>query len=234
MSAKPKRIPSLVLIVIVVAFSFFLRLWNAEDKYVFTADEEYQVTYASTIIKDFHPVWIGVSAANTGFYLGPWFTYLTAGLLKISAGDPLITIYLTAALGAAATALVYVLGKAIFGSKTGLLAGLIYATSPLLVYFDQRYWNPSLLPVLSLVLLLSLIKLKESYWWLIPFSAAYALVFNSHLSLIPYALVLIPALLFRQSKSPRRKILPPVLVSLALFAVIYSPLIVFDLVHFII
>lgn len=216
-----------IIILGICLLAFVLRVWNTENQYVFTTDEEYQATYANTLIKDFHPIWIGVSAAHTGVYLGPWFTYLTAGILALSGGDPIGTIYFTAILGAICTFLVFLLGKLIYNEKVGIFSALLYTTLPLVVFSDQRYWNPTLLPLLSLLMILSLIKIKDSGWWMIIFSGAYATVFSSHLSLVPVLLVL-----FIVSIWNRKKIkLAQVITALVIFFVIYSPLIVFDFVH---
>src|SRR3989344_6365810 len=74
-------------------FLFFLiailRLYKVAEFFTFNFDEEYQASLAWEQVKNFHPIWIGVSASNVGYYLGPGFTYLNAFLFKISNGDPI-------------------------------------------------------------------------------------------------------------------------------------------------
>jgi len=221
-SAKRWILPVLLFILALIP-----RFYRLSEIYLFNADEEYQATYARTISEDFHVVWIGVSAGNTGFYLGPYWTYLTALLLKLSAGDPLLTGYFAAVLGAATTVLIYLLGKELVGRRASYLAGVFYALSPLAIYSDQKYWNPSSLPLLSLLLIFSSALIVKSPWFLYLFSICLGLIFHVHLSLVPLALVLLAFLAPTLVRAPKRRLF----TALILFLLTISPLIAFDYFH---
>lgn len=208
----------------ILVVAAFLRFYNLADNFSFTGDEEHQATLAMTIVRDFHPIWIGVNAAHTGFYLGPYWTYFSAFWLWLSGGDPLLTGYVAALIGIITTGVVIFTGKELFGFRVGIMAGLLYATLPLLVYFDQKYWNPSTTPLLSLLLLLSLYKAGKNPKWLIMASFCFGLVFHTHLSLVPIGLVGIYCLVKNRSK----KILAWCLVA---FVLAVTPLIIFDYYH---
>lgn len=207
---------------LIIFLGTFLRFYRIDQRFVFTFDEEYQSTLAQTIVKDFHIIWIGVSAANLGFYLGPLWTYFTALWQYLSHGDPLITAYVAASIGVLTIIMVYLTGKSLFSRKTALIASLLYATLPLYVFYDQKYWNPSLMPILSLTILLSLSK----RWWPL-FFLSYGLVFHTHLSLFP-AIVPAAYLIFTNTKTVLSK---RFFVGIGIFIVMLSPLIVFDYVH---
>src|SRR3989338_6892542 len=97
-------------VIFLVFFSGFLRFNNLHNLYIFAFDEEYQATYAMTLVKDFHPIWIGVSASFLDFYLGPYFTYFTAFLSYFSKGDPMLHAYFAAGLGVFTTVLIFLTG----------------------------------------------------------------------------------------------------------------------------
>lgn len=200
------------------------RLYSLPERHIFSADEEYQATYARTIVEDFHPVWIGVSAGDTGFYLGPYFTYFTSLWLYISSGDPLITAYVAVALSSLTAVLLYYLSSLVHSPKAGIIASLIYSFSPLLVYHDQRYWNPSPSTFLSVLLMLALIKLKDSSWWLLIVAFCLGAFWHVHLSLVPLTAVALYALYQERSKLKKR----PIVLSLILFVLMLAPLIIFD------
>jgi len=202
-------------------------MYQLPSRFIFTADEEYQATYAKTIVDDFHPVWIGVSAGDTGFYLGPYFTYFTAFWLKLSAGDPLITGYASAVLGSFTAVILYYLGQAIFSTQTGFFGAMFYAFSPLMVYFDQRYWNPSPVPLITCLLLLALIKLKDNGWWLVVVSFCLGAIWHVHLSLVPSYLLAIWAIWRMRSRLPVKTWL----LSLAVMGMMLLPLVIFDYNH---
>lgn len=214
-------------ILLILLLSAFLRFYNLPDVFVFAGDEEHQAILAQTIIKDFHIIWVGVNAAHLGFYLGPYWAYFTAFWLALSNGDPLITGYISSTIGVLTTLLIILTGSTLFNKRVGLLAGLLYTTLPLLVFFDQKYWNPTLIPFLSLSLLLSLSKLKKNPRWLIVFAASFGLIFHTHLSLFPLIFIAIFRLFKQKIRLPRKIIF----LSLSIFLLMITPLIAFDYFH---
>jgi 4-amino-4-deoxy-L-arabinose transferase-like glycosyltransferase len=219
--------PEIVLIIFILLISGFLRFYKLADNFVFGVDEEYQAYLAQTIIKDFHPIWIGVVNASVEFYLGPFWTYLTSGLLYFSKGNPLITGYFASFLGVITTLTVYLVGKKVFNSKVGFLASLLYACSPLIVFFDQKYWNVSPIPFLSLMMFFAVYSSSKNQKWWIVFSIAYGLVFHAHLSLAPLGLIGI-YLFIKRFKKHKPKV---ILLSVLTFILTISPLLVFDYYH---
>lgn len=217
----------LIVLLIIIVVSAFLRFYDLQNRYVFTLDEEYQATYAQTIADDFHIVWIGVSASQLDFYLGPFWTYLTAFLLYISGGDPLFTGYFAALIGVATTVLIYFTGNILYGRSVGVIAGFLYATLPLYVFFDQKYWNPTLIPFLSVLILLALYKsFQNPKWWII-LAGSFGLILHTHLSLVPLTFYPIYLVLFNKTRLNKRIIVMCIVVLL----IILSPLIAFDYFH---
>lgn len=214
-------------IFLILLISAILRFYNLPNVFVFAGDEEHQAILAQTIVKHFHIIWIGVNAAHTGFYLGPYWVYFTSFWLYLSKGDPLITGYVSAAIGVLTTFFIIWVGSTLFNKKTGLLAGLLYATLPLMVFFDQKYWNPTPIPFLSLLMFFSLAKLKENPKWLILFAACYGLIFHTHLSLFPILFVAIFWFAKEKIKLPKKIIF----LSAVTFLLMIFPLIAFDYFH---
>lgn len=210
----------------ILGVAAFLRYYNLAENFVFTGDEEHQVTLAMTIVRDFHPIWIGVNAGHLGFYLGPYWTYFTAGWLWLSGGEPLITAYVAAVIGVITTGAIVYAGWSLFNSRVGIVAGLLYSTLPLLVYFGQKYWNPSLTPLLTIVLLISFSKLTKNNWWLVVAAVCIGAIFHTHLSLIP--LILIGGYVLIRGKIKDKKAIG---VSLLALILMLLPLIIFDYNH---
>lgn len=216
-----------IIIFLILLLSAFLRFYNLPNSFVFAGDEEHQAILAQSIVKDFHIIWVGVNAAHTGFYLGPYWTYFTAFWLWLSKGDPLITGYVSSTIGVLTTLLIILTGSTLFNRKVGLLAGLAFATLPLMVFFDQKYWNPTPIPLLSLVMLLSLAKLRKNPKWAILLAASYGLVFHTHLSLVPIIFIAIFWVIKQKIKLPKKIIF----LSLTTFLLMIVPLIAFDYFH---
>lgn len=222
-----KKYKIYLLLIAILSISAFLRLNSLNDIYVFNLDEEYQATYAWTLVLDPHPIWIGLSAAALEFYIGPYVVYLTAILLKLSAGDPIITAYFAALLGVITTAIIYIVGKRIFNLTTAVIASSLYATLPLFVFFDQKYWNPMFGPLVTILLFSSLVLVRKSKWWWVLFASLAGVIFETHLP--PFPLVLIGLWYFIKEKYWKDAKL--IFLCSLVFLLFYWPLIVFDFNH---
>ncbi len=216
-----------LLFVLIIAISIFLRFHRLGDIYVFNLDEEYQASYAWTEVLHPHRIWIGLVAAALEFYIGPYVVYLTAILLGISHGDPLITAYFAAGLGVVTTAAIFFIGKKVFNLTTAVLAASLYATMPIFVFFDQKYWNPMFGPLVTVLLFLSLIQTKQSKWWWVVFAGLAGIIFETHLP--PFPLLLIGGWGFLKHRYWQD--LKLLTFCIVVFLIFYWPLLVFDFNH---
>lgn len=214
------------LLMVVVFVSLVLRFGTVFRLLSFTPDEAYQTYLAQTIIKNFHIIWIGLSAGSFGLYFGPFWIYIISPFLSIAHGDPLVLGYLSSAIGVAATFLIYFLGKEMFGKKVGLIASLLYACLPLAIYYDQKPY-PTGMSFLALAMIFALYKTKDSKWWWVVFSTLYGSIFHIHLSLMPMGFVGAYWLYSHKKSIDRKKFLFSVLA----FVLMISPLIAFDYFH---
>lgn len=210
-------------IVLILLLAIFLRFYNLPDVFVFGGDEEHHVLLANTIVENFHIIWVGVNVAHLGFYHGPFFTYFTALWMYLTQ-DPIILGFVAATLGVITTTAVIFVGYKLFGIKVALIAGLLYATLPLMVFYDQRYWNPSITPLLMLGMVYSIYQSKLNSIWLILFAVCYGLVFHTHFSLIPMPLIAAYFIFKEKIKISRRALI----FSIVIFLLTISPLIAFD------
>ena len=205
----------------------FLRFWKVPEFFIFTFSEEWQGTLAWAQIKDFHPIWIGVSQANINYFLAPGFIYLNYLLFLVKNGDPAVLAYFSAILGMVNIFVLYFVTEKIFSKKVAVFAALIYGCSTLINYFDRRFWNPSFVPLVSLLFVYSLIKANENTRWYILTAVLIGLSFHFHLLLL---LFLLPT--FYSVFKNIKKIKPVTyLLSLIFYLLLTFPLIVFDLNH---
>lgn len=213
-------------VIFILLLAAALRFTTLPNLMVFTPDEEYQLYIVQTLIKDFHIIWIGLSALGFDLYMGPFWLYIIYPFAVILHGDPLVLGVLTGILGVATTFLIYFLGAKMFGKKVGLFASLMYATSALMVYYDQQGYPPAV-PFFSILMTLSLYMTKQSGKWWILFAATYGMIFHIHFSL---GLVIFVAIYWAIShkKTLNKKI---ILYSALTFLLMVSPLIAFDFFH---
>lgn len=219
--------PFSYLLFLVFAIIFFLRFWKVVDLFNFTFSEEMQAVMAWEQVKNFHPIWIGVSAANINYYLGPGFTYLNAALFYFSQGDPAVLAYFSSLLGFATSISIYYITSKLFDRRTALFATIIYGCSTLINFHDRRFWNPTPIPLITVWFVYSLIKARENTQWYILTAALIGATFHTHLSLL---LLLVPA--FYSVVLNFKKIKPLTwILAIACYLAITSPLIIFDMNH---
>lgn len=218
-----------ILVAIILFGSLLVRIWRVPQLFYFGIDEEYQSTIAWSLAKNFHVIWIGVNS-SVGFYLGPIFTYLNAFLFYLSKGDPIILGYVASLIGVVTTASILYIGKKLYNIKVGTIAGILYGFSAFIVFFDRRFWNPMPIPLISLWLFFSLIKMSKNTRWLIVLMGLMGLVYHLHLSLLIYW----PFIAFVVAKYRGKIKISTWILAAGIYFILTSPLLVFDIKnHFI-
>ncbi len=214
---------------LVLGGALFLRLYQIPQRFIFDIDTQYQVLYAQTIVRDFHIIWIGVSASNIGYYLGPGLTYLTALLLWITK-DPVVLGYFTSLVGVITLLSVWFVTKKLFGDKAALIAATIYGYTPIIVNYDRKFW-PIFVPLVAVWMTYTLVMSHKNKWWLLVCAFLIGISFHIHLSLMLF----IPFVLYAFWKSGALQIktanLKFQIGSLLIYFALTSPLLVFDFVH---
>lgn len=221
---KIKR--SQLLVFLVAALAIFLRSREAKFLFPFTMDEEYQAFLVKRILEQGHIPLIGVNVADTGLYLGPFFTYLSVIPYYFFGSSPIGGAFFAAFFGGLTAWFLIKLGEVV-SKPVGLISGLFYAVSFITNAYDRKFWNPSLLPLLSVLLILSLIKLKKNQRWLLVIFAVFGLALHTHYAL--FALLPVALLSFYKFKLKfSQKYLK---WGIVVFIFFLSPLILFDVRH---
>ncbi|MEI6327349.1 MAG: hypothetical protein WCO78_04515 [Candidatus Roizmanbacteria bacterium] len=206
----------------------FLRLYRVVDFYTFGIDEEVLFLHAWEQVKHFHRIWIGVSVFQANYYLGPGLVYLTALLLKISQGGLSILAYAAALTGLITTYLIYYCGQTITGSKkVALIAALLYGGSTWVNFFDRLYWNPSFIPLLTILTIYALVKLPHDKRYIILLGVLYGAYLHVHISLCILAPIIGISVLKYARTIPKKYFFLAILG----YVIVTSPLMVFDYYH---
>jgi hypothetical protein len=225
--AKINITPIKIVLAILFIFLVVLRFWKSAEWFTFNFDEEYQALLAWSQVKDFHPIWIGVSASNFGFYLGPAFTYLNALLFWIGQGDLSVLAYFSSFFGIITTFSLYFVASKIFSKKVGLISAILYGFSALMIYFDHRFWNPTPIPFVTIWLFYSLYHSEKDSRWFIFSSILMAFTLHLHLSLMVYW----PLVIYLVLKNFKKISLFTWAISIISYLAVVSPLIIFDINH---
>lgn len=216
---------SIIFICILIIF-VFSRFYKLYEFFTFNFDEEYQALLAWEQVKNFHPIWIGVSASNVNYYLGPGITYLNAFLFYITK-DPVILGVFGSIFGLVTAFSIYFVSSHLFSIKAALFAFSFYTGSLFFNIFDRRFWNPTPIIFLSVWLIFSLYKVQKNTLWLIVIFLLMGISLHVHLSLLAFWPIIIFVIITNIKKISHITYL----FSFFSFLCVTFPLLIFDLNH---
>jgi 4-amino-4-deoxy-L-arabinose transferase-like glycosyltransferase len=146
-----------ILLILILIFAAFLRLYRIADYMTFLGDEGRDVLVAYNILHG-HLTLLGPTSSVGGFFLGPIYYYFMAPFLLLFNYNPVGPAVMVALFGIATVWLLYKFCSELFNSKIGLIAAFFYTISPLVISYSRSSWNPNPLPFFSLLTLFSLYK----------------------------------------------------------------------------
>lgn len=222
------RLKKTFLVLGIFIFSgLFLRLFNIQENFYYTMDEEVMNLIQRRIVLSEHFPLIG-SVSAIGTYLGPHFYYFGAFILFLSSLNPLGQGVFGSLLGVFNILLIYIIAKDLFSKRAGLFASAFYSFSFLIIIFDRRYWHLTPGPFLSLLVLWSLFKIKQGklkFTYLL----TGALIFGINTDYTNLILFLFTAVAWVLFKLPIRR--REIFIALLIFLASNAPIVVFDLRH---
>jgi len=222
------RGPIKIYLLLILSVAVLFRFYHFYDWLFFGMDQEYQALIVKNIISGQHFPLIGVNASDTGFYLGPFFSYFAAIPQLIFSGNPIGGALLSSLIGIIVCYLVYKIGKEMFSERIGLFASLFYGGSFLISFYDRQFWNPMLIPLFSLLigfLLYQILNNKpKRLLWL---AFIFGLAVQCHLSILIFLPLIIYILIIKRREFSQKIIL----TSLAIFIILQTPIILFDFRH---
>ncbi len=213
-----------------------LRLPDLATRGTFDGDQGLDALVVRSFVRDGIVPLLGPHTSVGAFHHGAAYYYLLAPAGLASGGDdPVALVALIAALGIAAVGVTWWLARSIAGAGAGLVAGLLLAVSATAVEGSTFIWNPNPIPFFAALSLAAAWRASTGGgrgWWLVA-GASQAMVGQLHvlgiLGLVPLVSLWLHALW--RSPGDRQRLLAPGLGALALIAVGYLPLLVYDLGH---
>ena len=191
--------------------------------YQFDWDQERDALMVSEIVNQHKFTLIGPRVANeNGFFNGPYHYYFLLPFFLATGGHPASGIGLGALVVALTVSAYYLVGKKLWNSRVGVLAGIIYALSGQLVIWNAMY-GP-LLAVVGFYLIFQAMNGKIKWIW--PAALA-GLAANIHLVPASISISLFIGILLSKKKPSIRGSFQAAIVYLVWFL----PLLIFDLRH---
>ena len=237
-------------LVVILVIGGFLRLYKISEYMTFLGDEGRDVIIVRRFLTELHPPLIGAGTSIGNMYLGPLYYYMMAPALLLAAFSPVGPAVQIAILGVVTIWFVWFVFREWFPNVQGdtfnvgaLVAAGLYAISPTVIIFSRSSWNPNIMPFFSLLSIYAIWKVYESRGasrkvgcWLLILGISFAFVLQSHylgLFLAPTLFIFWLLTWWKvKMKSEEVKIfIRYSLFAISLFALLMSPLLIFDLRH---
>lgn len=222
------------ILVVILAVAAFCRLYKIDQYMTFLGDEGRDVIVVRRIFTELHPPLIGPGTSVGNVYLGPLYYYMMAPALFLANFSPVGPAVQIALLGVITVWFVWWVGREWFGKFAGLVAAGLYAISPTVIIYSHSSWNPNIMPFFALLSIYSIWKVwrEHKFNWLIVLGITFAFVLQSHyLGLLLAPTLLLFWILTARDLRTNRIFLKKSLWGLLIFAVLMSPLLIFDLRH---
>lgn len=230
-----------ILVASILLIGAFLRLYRIDEYMTFLGDEGRDVIVVRRLLVNFDPILIGPGTSIGNMYLGPLYYYLMAPALLLANFSPVGPAVMIAILGVGTIFFVWYIGREWFGKVAGFVAGILYATAPVVIIYSRSSWNPNVMPFFSLLSIYAIWRVWKfnELKWLLVVGIAMALVLQSHY----LGLLLVPTLglfwflkLLKLKTGPFgralfKKFVYYSFLSLILFLLLMSPLVIFDARH---
>ncbi len=149
---KILRQKSLLLFIFLLLIGTFFRFYKIRHTMQFLGDQGRDALIARRIMFERQPALIGPVTSVGNMYLGPFYYYFMVFPLLLSYPDPIGPTLAVAFVGVMTLALIYVVGKKMFGKEIAFISMAIYAISPIVVTNVRFSWNPNIVPFFSVLL----------------------------------------------------------------------------------
>lgn len=215
----------------ILLLSVALQFYRLGDWQYFSDDQATQLNVMHGLLIDHHVPLRGLALSVGQAHIGPLFYYMLALPLWLGYLDPTAGVAMIGLFQAATVYLLYRLCLRVGLPWAGLCVAALYASSELVVYWSRFLW-PNTAPffvVLALYALVALAQGRGRYLILLVGSlAAVVQMQPTAVLMIPVAVAWVAALLVtRRLRVAKRT----VAVSIGLAALLFAPIIAYDLTH---
>ncbi len=189
-----------ILIAGILIVGAIVRFYRMRDYLVFLGDEGRDVLVVKRIIVDHIFTMLGPVTSVGGMFLGPIYYYMMTPFLWLFHFDPVGPAIMVGCLSLITIYLLYRLGREFLNPATGIIAALLYATSPLVIIYSRSSWNPNAVPLFALLIIYGLLKsfVNRQWQWLFVVGLSFGVILQLHyLALLFSGVFILLPIIFR-------------------------------------
>lgn len=227
-----QRIP----LILILLMASGLLLYNIGELMPFIGDQGWFYLSARDMLLTGNIPLVGITSSHTWLHQGPLWTYMLATMLWLFHFNPMSGAYLTIAVGIVTVILLYKIGTEMFSERIGLIAALLYSTSPMVILYARMPYHTSFIPTLTLLLFYFMYKWVKGYRYSLPLVIfLFALLYNFEIATITLAPIFVILLLYGliRQKSWVEGIFSKKIIILSLLGILIPmiPMLLYDIHH---
>lgn len=225
-----------IMLIGILGLNVFLSTYKLSELMIFIGDQGWFYLSARDMLMHNAVPLVGIESSRSWLHQGALWTYMLAGALPIGQFNPLSGAYLSIGLGLLAIIFMYKIGSIIFSQRVGILASLLFATSPLIILYTRMPYHTSPIPLCTLLYIFFLyqwIQGKPHYLPLVIFILAvlYNLQIATFLLTVVFLIVVIYGFVTKKEWLMKSFVPKILLLSVAGFIVPMIPMLLYDIGH---
>lgn len=142
---------SKVLLLSILFVGGFLLFYRLSELMIFIGDQGWFYLSARDMLITGKVPLVGIASSHPWLHQGPLWTYFLAFILWVGNFNPLVPGFVAASIGLVTIWFIYFVGKRCFSERVGLLAALLYATSPLVIIHARIPYHTTPIPFFVLL-----------------------------------------------------------------------------------
>jgi len=221
---------------VILIVALFLRFYRLNELMPFIPDQGWFYLSARDMLLTGNIPLVGPETSHPWLHHGPLWTYTLAIILWVFNFHPVAPSYFTAILGVVTVWLMYKVTSELFSKRVGIIATLLYATSPLIVLNARTPYHTSPIPFFAILLFYSVYKWMKGNVYFFPLiTFLIAVLYNHELTTFVFSipLLLIITYGFWKKKNWAIKLLNKKIIFYSVFAFLIPmiPFILYDIGH---
>lgn len=225
-----------ILLTCIIVLGAFLRLVRIDETMPFIGDQGWFYLSARDMLLTGNIPLVGIESSHPWLHQGAFWTYLLAGGLWLLGFDPLAGAYVSIFVDLAAILTIYKLGAFIFSKQIGLIAAVLYSTSPLIIFNARMPYHTSPIPFFTILFVYCLYKWTHGRMYYFPLLIMIlAVLYNFEIAtfLLSIVVAVIFSYGFFKKQDWARKVfsIKYLILSIIAFLVSMIPMLLYDIGH---
>lgn len=221
----------IVIVVLLIFYFLGLKLrveGTLEGFFAFTFDQGRDFLELSRLVNEHKIGLIGPSSGIEGVFHGVWWFWFLAPIFWLWRGDPTLVVATFNVISALFILVAFYVGRKIKDDRLGLIVAGLFSVSPHFVGTGAQLWNPNMVPLLLLLVILAIWQFLKKKWhfWRVALIVGFMCEFAIGSAGLYLPAFIMTFLFFKMTPS-RKEVIP----ALSAFGIWFVPRILFELRH---